>query len=64
MSLWLIHVNVRQKPTQYCKVIILQLKKKIKEKECYFNKEGKYQIKNLTLHFREQEKMRRNKAQN
>ena len=23
---WLIHVNVRQKPLQYCKVIILQLK--------------------------------------
>ena len=22
---WLIHVNVRQKPPQYCKVIILQL---------------------------------------
>ena len=24
--LWLIHVDVRQKPTQYCKVITLQLK--------------------------------------
>ena len=24
--LWLIHVDVWQKPTQYCKVIILQLK--------------------------------------
>ena len=24
--LWLIHVVVRQKPTQYCKAIILQLK--------------------------------------
>ena len=24
---WLIHVNVRQKPLQYCKVISLQLKK-------------------------------------
>ena len=23
---WLIHVNVRQKPLQYCKVITLQLK--------------------------------------
>ena len=32
---WLIHVNVRQKPLQYCKVISLQLKKK-KER----NKEG------------------------
>ena len=25
--LWLIHVDVWQKPTQYCKTIILQLKK-------------------------------------
>ena len=25
VHLWLIHVNVWQKPTQYCKVIILQL---------------------------------------
>ena len=28
---WLIHVNVWQKPLQYCKVISLQLKKKKKE---------------------------------
>ena len=27
---WLIHVNVWQKPLQYCKVITLQLKKKKK----------------------------------
>ena len=27
--LWLIHVDVWQKPTQYCKVIILQLKKNV-----------------------------------
>ena len=26
--LWLIHVDIWQKPTQYCKAIILQLKKK------------------------------------
>ena len=26
--LWLIHVDVWQKPTQYCKAIIFQLKKK------------------------------------
>ena len=26
MHPWLIHVNVRQKPPQYCKVISLQLK--------------------------------------
>ena len=25
--LWLSHINVRQKPTQYCKAIILQFKK-------------------------------------
>ena len=25
--LWLIHVDIWQKPTQYCKAIILQLKK-------------------------------------
>ena len=28
--LWLIHVDVWQKPTQFCKEIILQLKKKKK----------------------------------
>jgi len=28
MLLWLIHVDVRQKPTQYCKAVILQVKKK------------------------------------
>ena len=28
---WLIHVNVRQNPLQYCKVISLQLIKKIKK---------------------------------
>ena len=26
VNLWLIHVDVWQKPTQYCKAIILQLK--------------------------------------
>ena len=26
--LWLIHVDVWQKPTQYCKAVILQLKNK------------------------------------
>ena len=30
---WLIHVNVWQKPLQYCKVISLQLIKKIKNKK-------------------------------
>ena len=32
--LWLIHVDVCQKPTQYCKAIILQLNK-LKKKEIY-----------------------------
>ena len=31
VHLWLIHVDIRQKPTQHCKTIILQLKIK-KEK--------------------------------
>ena len=32
--LWLIHVDVWQKPTQYCKAIILQLKiNKLKKKK-------------------------------
>ena len=26
VNLWLIHVDARYKPTQYCKAIILQLK--------------------------------------
>ena len=30
--LWLIHVVVRQKPTQYCKAIILQLKRNFLKK--------------------------------
>ena len=30
---WLIHVNVWQKPLQYCKVISLQLKEKEKKKK-------------------------------
>ena len=32
VNLWLIHINVRQKPLQYCKVISLQLIK-INEKK-------------------------------
>ena len=36
-NLWLIHVDVWQKPTQYCKAVILQLKinklKKMKNKQ-------------------------------
>ena len=32
--LWLIHVHVWQKPTQYCKAIILQLKINESKKRC------------------------------
>ena len=35
-TLWLIHVDVWQKPTQYCKSIITQLK--INFKNCYNRK--------------------------
>ena len=31
--LWLIHVDVWQKPTRFCKAIILQLKSKFKKRE-------------------------------
>ena len=34
VNLWLIHADVWQKSSQYCKVIILQLKKKKKESAC------------------------------
>ena len=36
--LWLIHIDVRQKPTQLCKAIILrlQLKKKINPKDVMY----------------------------
>ena len=40
LDAWLIHVNVWQKPPQYCKVISLQLKLKKKKKECA-GKKGK-----------------------
>ena len=33
VCLWLIHVDVWQRPTQYCKALILQLKKIEKKKE-------------------------------
>ena len=35
MYLWLIHVDVWQEPTQYCKAIILQLKNKLIVKSNY-----------------------------
>ena len=31
--LWLIHVEVRQKTTKFCKAIILQLKNKLKKRK-------------------------------
>jgi len=33
VCLWLIHVDVGQKPTKFCKAIFLQLKNKLKKKE-------------------------------
>ena len=37
--LWLIHVDVWSKPTQFCKVIILQLKINLKKKKiCLLHK--------------------------
>lgn len=32
LNLWLIHVDVWQRPTQYCRATVLQLKKKRKKK--------------------------------
>jgi len=32
VCLWLIHVDVGQKPTKFCKAIFLQLKNKLKKK--------------------------------
>ena len=42
--LQLIHVNVWQKPTKFCKAIILQLKNKLKKK-----KKGRLDILKVTL---------------
>ena len=33
--LWLIHVDIWQKPTQYCKAIILQLKINLRKKSVH-----------------------------
>ena len=33
VCLWLIHVKLWQRPTHYCKAIILQFKKKIRKKK-------------------------------
>ena len=40
--LWLIHVDVWQKPTQFCKAIILQLKNKLIKKKRKQKKTGNY----------------------
>ena len=41
VNLWLIHVGVWQKPSQYCKVIILQLKETISFKKRRGRREGR-----------------------
>ena len=48
VNLWLIHVNVWQKPLQYCEVIILQLIK-INEKKLKNKKRVKYFDRNTSL---------------
>ena len=35
--LWLIHVDIWQKPTKFCKAIIYQLKHKLKKMGCLDN---------------------------
>ena len=53
---WLIHVNVWQKPLQYCKVISLQLIK-IKKKKIYFiiQTENQYRNTDFKWHIRSDE---------
>ena len=41
---WLIHVNVWQKPVQYCKVISLQLNKLIKKKDYHRIQQFHFQV--------------------
>ena len=41
-NLWLIHVDIWQKPTQHCKAINLQLKQKVKKKKRVALPRGKY----------------------
>ena len=48
VNLWLIHVNVWQKPLQYCEVISLQLIK-INEKKLKNKKRVKYFDRNTSL---------------
>ena len=54
---WLIHVNVWQKPLQYCKVISLQVIK-INEKET-----KKQQQKNKTVDYKPKKKKKKNNKQ-
>ena len=44
VDLWVIYVGVWQKPTQYCKAIVLQLKINLKKKGCSFIKKKKKRI--------------------
>ena len=48
VNLWLIHVNVLQKPLQYCEVISLQIIK-INEKKLKNKKRVKYFDRNTSL---------------
>ena len=44
-DLWVIYVDVWQKPTQYCKAIVLQLKINLKKKGCNFIKKKRITLK-------------------
>ena len=49
VSLWLIYVDVWQKPTQYYKAIVLQLKINLKKKGCSFIKKKRSPLKLILL---------------
>ena len=50
LKIWLIHVNVWQKPLQYCKVISLQLIK-INEKKSKNQKRNLHDFLDLLVHY-------------
>ena len=47
--LWLIHVDVWQKQTKFCKAIILQFKNKLKKNKLKKKKKGRLDILKVTL---------------
>jgi len=49
--LWLIHVDIWQKPTQYCKAILLQLKRNKLKKFCQTIHPIKTWADDLNIHF-------------